>query len=201
MILLAMTSRTRGGCPVPRISRQAASNASPMIRVSASSNTTLDMNGRIDPTAPLPTHLTTGTAKKSTPNLGGLTRPDVITAAGPLTAPKIVLATPCGWIVRQFPEQKVLSMTLRCTTARIVRRSGEETGEETSVCWRPTDNRLSREREATVAVLMLWGGTILPAPRPVSPRAARSGPASSQARGSARTAWRRQSDRRPPPPA
>jgi hypothetical protein len=53
--------------------------------------------------------------------------------------------------VRQFPEQKVLSMTLQCTTTRIVRRSGEET----SVCGRPTDNRLSREREAIVAVLML----------------------------------------------
>ena len=67
MILLAMTSRTRSGCPVPRSSSQAASKASPMMRVAASSKTTLVTNGRIDPTAPLPIHHTMGAAAGSIP--------------------------------------------------------------------------------------------------------------------------------------
>lgn len=51
-IRLAMTSCTTAGCPVSCSSLHAASKASPMMRVVASSNTPLGTNGRIDPTLP-----------------------------------------------------------------------------------------------------------------------------------------------------
>jgi hypothetical protein len=58
-----------------------------------SSKTTLT-NGRIDPTVPLPTQHTTRAAAKSTPNLGGLTRPE---SAAPVAKP---CATPQYQAVR-----------------------------------------------------------------------------------------------------
>jgi hypothetical protein len=53
---------------------------------------------------------------------------------------------------RQFPEQKVLSMTLHCTTARIARRSVAKRDERV-----PGDQQTiaSPGREAIVAVLPL----------------------------------------------
>jgi hypothetical protein len=55
-------------------------------------------------------------------------------------------------IVRQFPEQKVLSMTLQCTTAR--ESSGAARRDK---CVQATNRQspLPGEREAIVAVLML----------------------------------------------
>ena len=53
-----------------------------MTRVSASSNTTLGQNGRIDPTTPLPMQHTTGSTAKCTPHFGGLTRPESAVPAG-----------------------------------------------------------------------------------------------------------------------
>jgi len=66
---------------VSRSSSHAASNAAPMIRVSASSNTTLDQNGRIDPTTPLSIQHTTGPAAKGTPNFRGLTKSESVASA------------------------------------------------------------------------------------------------------------------------